>query len=307
MFPEENNVGLVTRMLTFETVVREGGFTAGARALGISKASVSKQVAALEQEMGVRLLHRTTRLVQPTEAGNLFYERCAEVVRLVSEARGLLSSIQEDVVGRLRVSIPVTFGRSFLRAPLMAFAARYDRVEVDIQMSDRPVDVIGDGYDVAIRVGPVMQPHLVTRKLCETRKVVVASPDLLRRCGPMTDPEGLRHQPCVLYSHQARPSRWSFQGARGVIHVPVNGRVRSNNGDLLLEAACAGLGFAWLPDFIVAEARSGGQLVTLFDEHCAERSAVQAVLPERKYMPPKVREMLRIVQAALEERAAQVP
>ena len=132
LFPQANNIVMASRMVIFESVMKEGGFSAAARALGVSKANVSKQVSLLEKSLGVRLLQRTTRVVRPTEGGQLFFDRCAEVVRLVNDAGGLLSSIQEDVVGRLRISVPVSFGRAFLDEPITSFVGRFPRLGIEV-------------------------------------------------------------------------------------------------------------------------------------------------------------------------------
>ncbi|MCA9582800.1 MAG: LysR family transcriptional regulator [Myxococcales bacterium] len=292
LFASGNNMGTAARMVVFEAVVREGGFTAAARVLGVSKANVSRQVSELESSLGVRLLQRTTRVVRPTEAGSFFFERCVEVVRLVQEAGGLLSSIQEEVVGRLRVSIPVSFGQAFLDDPIASFVQRFPRLDVEVDVSDRPVDLLQGDYDLAIRVGAVTQPDLVVRKICKTRRLVVGAPALVRRVGPVDSPEVLSTQPCLLYAHQVPKDKWLFRGDKGTLAVPVSGKMRSSSGDFLAAMACRGLGFAWLPDFIVAKYLADGRLESLFDDRCHDAMDVQAVLPARKHLPLKVREFI---------------
>ena len=299
LFAKTNNADAAARMVIFAFVVREGGFSAAARALGISKANVSTQIASLEDSLGVRLLHRTTRVVRPTEAGQLLFERCEEVVRLVDDAGGLLSSIQEEVVGRLRISVPVSFGRSFLYEPIAAFIQRFPRLEVHVDVSDSAVDMLRGEYDVAIRVGPVTEPDLVMQKLCQTRRVVVAAPAFLSSLAPLASPIELREHACLLYAHQVPKDRWLFRGDRNTLEVPVSGRIRSSSGDLLATAACHGLGFAWLPDFIVADHLTAGRLVALFDDRCHEFADVQAVLPARKHLPIKVRELINHLRESL--------
>lgn len=289
--------------MLFEAVVREGGFSAAARELRVSKASVSKQIAALEASLGVRLLHRTTRMVRVTEAGALFHDRCAEVVRLMNEAGDVLSAVQEDMVGLLRISIPTSFGRGFLDLPIAEFMTRFPRLSIEADVSDRPVDMLQGRYDLCIRIGVVNEGDLITRKLCKSRRLVVASPALLKKTGVIESPAALAHQPCLLYAHQFRRDKWIFADDHRAIEVAVSGRVRSSSGEFIATAACRGLGFAWLPDFIVAPYIANGQLVSLFDERCQLMSDVQAVWPSRKYMPTKVREFLKHLKAALSGRA----
>ena len=289
-------------MQIFAEVVTQGGFSKAARSLGISKSKVSKEVAELEESLGVRLLSRTTRVVQATEAGELYYERCLEMLRVADEAQGILSSIQEEAVGRIRVSVPVSFGKKFLQNALVAYLKTFPRVHARIDMSDQRVDVLRDGFDLAIRVGPVDNPDLIVRRLMETRRVVVASPGYLAEWGAPSELEDLPRHECLLYEYQSTPEEWVFERDDARVAVKVSGRVRINNGDLLAEAASAGLGLAWLPDFIVKSQLESGELVVLLDSQCKETSTVNVVLPARKYVPLKVRELLRFLEEGLAER-----
>ncbi len=288
-------------MLIFAEVVSQGGFTKAAVSLGISKSKVSKQIALLEESLGVRLLSRTTRVVHATEAGELYYERCLEMLRIAEEAQGTLSAIQEQAVGRLRISVPITFGKKFLRGALLRYLAEFPLIQAFIDMSDRPVDMLREGFDLAIRIGAVHDPDLVVHRLMDTRRIVVASPGYLARRGTPKDPVELKGHECLLYEYQSNPEYWVFRRGDKKVEVKVSGRMRINNGDLLAEAASAGLGLAWLPDFIVKPQLENGELVVLFDSQCKESSAVNAVFPARKHVPRKVRELLRVLKEGLAE------
>jgi DNA-binding transcriptional LysR family regulator len=283
-------------MAMFAAVVREGGFGKAAAALGVSKSNVSKQIGRLEEQLGVRLLARTTRVVQPTEAGELFYERCIEMLRVSDEAQGVLSSLQEQAVGRLRISVPLSFGRAFLEKPLLRYLDGFPRVQADIEMSDRSSDVIREGLDIAIRVGPVHDDNLIVQRLCETRRIVVGSPAYLRANQAPLTPEELSSHQCLLYEYQQVPERWVFRRGGRRVEVAVSGRLRTNNGDFLAAAACAGHGLAYLPDFIVHDYVSSGQLVAVLESQCHETSVVNVVLPARKHVPVKVRELMRVLR-----------
>ncbi|MGB0680845.1 MAG: LysR family transcriptional regulator, partial [Polyangiales bacterium] len=276
-----------------------GGFSAGARQLGMPKAKVSQQVAALEAALGVRLLQRTTRIVRPTEAGRALFERAAALHTLVDEANQLAGAMQDGIVGRLRLSIPMSFGRAFLHAPLSAFLASHPRLDLELDVSDRSVDMWREEYDLAIRVGPVTQPDLVTRRLCQSRKRVVVAPSLWQTLGALDGPAALSTQPCLLYAHQHPKDTWLFRVQGEAYAVPVAGRIRSSDGDFLRTAAQQGLGFAWLPDFIVDDDIRAGQLVALFDDACDDVTDVHAVLPARQYVPTKVRALIAHLQQAL--------
>lgn len=300
LFAKGNSLERLPRMLVFEAVVRLGGFTAASQALGTSKSHVSKQIRQLEAELGVRLLNRTTRVVRPTEAGELFYERCRQIAQLADQAGRELSSVQQEVMGRLRISVPLTFGRVFLHDALTRFIADFPRIEVVLDMSDRPVDLLREDFDLVVRVGEVTQPELVVRRLTESRRLVVAAPSLLKSVGRPEHPQDLSALPCLLYDHQVSRDRWIFDDGGRRQEVRVSGRLRCNNGDLLASAAARGLGFAWLPDFVVQSQLESGALVTVLEASCKESRAVQAVLPGRRHLPLKVKELIRYLQEGLQ-------
>jgi DNA-binding transcriptional LysR family regulator len=226
------------------------------------------------------------------------------MLRIAEEARGVLSSIQEQVVGRLRVSVPLSFGRDFLQKPLLRYLEQFPRIEPVIEMSDQRSDLIREGVDVAIRVGPVRDENLVVQKLMESRRIVVASPEYLSRRGTPEQPEELVEHECLLYEYQPVPERWVFRRDDRRVEVGVSGRLRTNNGDFLADAACAGLGLAYLPDFIVRPYLEAGTLVNVLDSLCKETSAVNVVLPARKHVPVKVRELIRTLREHIEAEAA---
>lgn len=299
MFSVGNNIELLSQMQIFAEVVTQGGFSKAADSLGISKSKVSKQVVQLEKSLGVRLLSRTTRVVRATEAGELYYERCLEMLRIAEDAQEILSSIQKEATGRVRISVPVSFGTKFLQEALLTYLEAYPRIHAFIDMSDRPVDILREGFDLAIRVGAIEEPDLVVHRLMDTRRIVVASPGYLKRRGTPKEPEDLRHHECLIYEYQSRPEFWLFKRGDKKVEVNVSGRVRINNGDLLAEAASAGLGLAWLPDFIVSRQLQRGELVLLLDSQCKQTSAINAIFPSRKHIPVKVRELLRVLKEGL--------
>jgi DNA-binding transcriptional LysR family regulator len=296
LFFSGNNLEFLPRMAMFAAVVQAGGFGRAADKLGVSKSRLSKHIAALEDELGVRLMSRTTRSLRPTEAGELFLEHCTEVLRVAAEARGILSAIQEQAVGRLRISIPVSLGRVALRAPLLEYARRFPRVRVDVDVSDQKIDLYRSGVDLAIRVGPAHDPELVVKRLADSRQLVVGSPAYLKERGVPASPDELTSHECLLYEYQSLPEQWVFQCDGKRIDVQVSGRLRCNSGDMLADAAVAGLGLAWLPDFVAREHLQAGRLVAVLDSQCRETSQINIVLPARHHVPVKVRELMRMVE-----------
>ncbi|MDX2019929.1 MAG: LysR family transcriptional regulator [Deltaproteobacteria bacterium] len=264
-----------------------GGFSATANQLGLTKATISKRIAELEATLGARLLHRTTRSVRLSEAGEAFYQRCAKILEAVEEAQAEVGALSGQVIGRLRFSTPVSLGQAYLLAPVTAFAAANPKLELDWDLDDRMVDVVTDGYDVAIRVGQLPDSSLVARKLFDSRFVVVASPAYLKAHGTPRVPADLERHECLRYRYQQAPDVWAFSGPKPV-SVRVKGRFRANHGDVLKEAAVAGLGIAMLPDFVVFTAVKAGLLQVVLDRNCRSTIPVSAVFPSSGARAAKV-------------------
>lgn len=297
---EDKDLQLAPLMIMFGAVVSEGNFTRAAKGVGVSKSQLSKQMQQLEERLGARLLHRTTRSVHPTEAGQLLYERCLDLEEVVGGAEAVVREVQEELSGHLRISAPLSFGQRFLQDSLIDFLVSHPDLSATIELNDDVVDIRGSGVDVAIRVGPVTDPDLVVRKLCTSQRWVVATPGLLDDLGPIHSPRDLADMPCLLYAHQARGDVWLFDEGGQLLEIPVRGRLRSNNGDLLAEAALTGLGIAWLPDFIVRPHVRSGALAVLFQSDRREVATVSAVLPARTLLPKKVRALLKHLQNVLQ-------
>lgn len=269
-------------MLLFATVVREGSFTRAARQLGITKQTASERVAKLEQQLGVRLLERTTRHLRLTDVGAPYFQRCAAIAAQIEEAEGELQQRQAEPVGLLRVSAPVLFGRRFLAPVIVALMARYPRIRVEVVLSDRRVNLVDEGVDVAIRIGALDDSSLAARKLSDGRVYYVASPGYVRRAGLSPD---LREARCI----GMRPfETWSVGRERFKI-APV---LVVNDLEIGCEAAIAGVGVARLPSLVCREALAGGKLRVLYGAEAAMVTPVHAVYPSRQYLPAKVRVFL---------------
>jgi DNA-binding transcriptional LysR family regulator len=274
-------------MLLFATVVREGSFTRAARQLGITKQTASERVGKLEQQLGVRLLERTTRHLRLTDAGAPYYERCAAIAAQIEEAESEVQQLQSEPVGLLRVSAPVLFGRRFLGPIIAQLMARYPRVRVEVVLADRRVQLIDEGIDVAIRVGALDDSSLAARKLSDGHIYYVASPAFVRRAGLSPD---LRDARCIgMRSFET----WSLGGERFKIE-PV---LVVNDLEIGCEAAIAGIGIARLPSLVCREAVEAGALRILYGAEAAMVTPVHAVYPSRQYLPAKARVFLEALSA----------
>jgi DNA-binding transcriptional LysR family regulator len=279
----------VSGMAAFARVVEANGFTSAARALGLSKASVSKLVARLEDRLGVRLLNRSTRRLGLTEAGRDYYERARRILAEVEEAEQSAASRQANPRGQLRVNAPVTFGQTHLAPLLPRFMRRYPQVHVDMVLNDRFVDLIEEGFDLAVRVAELPSSSLIARRLCDAPHVAAAAPAYLKARGIPKHPNDLMHHDCLIYSYLATGEEWRFIEAGKSFGVRVSGPLRANNGDVLRHAAVAGLGIVYGPDFVVSEALASGALVKLLEGWCTRDAGVYAVYPPGRPLGAKLR------------------
>lgn len=277
-------------MEAFVRVTESRSFSQAARRLRSSKSVVSRLVSSLEAELGVRLFNRTTRSLTLTEAGQGYYERCARILADIDEANASVSQLQAAPRGRLRINAPMSFGFLHLAPAIPDFLARYAEVEVDMTMNDRFVDLVEDGFDLAVRIGRLADSSLVARKLAPMRRVVCASPAYLETRGFPASPEDLAAHDCLCYSNVALSDEWRFVSLDGMAWpVEVKGRLRTNNGDALRTAALQGVGLAYLPTFIVGGDLQAGTLISLLGDYIPQDSAVHAVYPHSRHLSPKVR------------------
>lgn len=294
MSPERQRSGRavdrLTEMEAFVQVVDHGGFTDAARKMGLSKSAVSKHVAALEARLAVRLLNRTTRRVNPTELGLLYYDRARAVLAGAVEADSAVMAMQSSPQGLLRVSAPVSFGVTHLSPAVADFLGRYPDVDVNLVLEDRFVELVAEGFDLAVRIGALADSSLKARKLADTRAMLVASPGYLARLGAPRSIDELGTHQLLHYSYLATGNFWRLRTPSGEERqIRVGGRLTANNGDSLQAAAEAGLGIAFLPAFIVGCAVEQGRLVALLPELALERLGIYAVHPEGRFPQPKLR------------------
>jgi len=280
-------------MQTFAAVVDLGSFVRAAETLSLSKAAVSRHVGDLEARLGVRLLHRTTRRLALTEEGQVFHARCKELLSGLDEAESELTSRNRSASGLVRVNAPVTFGILHL-APLWGeFMALQPNVTLDVTLVDRVVDLVEEGYDLAVRIAATLPSStLVSRRLSTARLVPCASPQYLKRHGTPRHPEELAQHPIIAYSYLATKDEWHFDGPQGEFVIRTRPRMHTNSGETCRAAALAHQGIILQPTFLVGEDLATGRLVELMPEFPSVEIGIYAVYPTRKHVSAKVRVLI---------------
>jgi len=275
---------------TFSAVVENGSFTAAADTLGISKPVVSKQVSLLEQKLGVQLLNRTTRRLHLTQAGEVFASYSHRIMSEVREAEQSVLPLQSEPQGRLRVTAPESLAMSLLPEMLLGFQQRFPRIELDVRISGRFVDLIEEGIDVALRVGELEDSSLMARRLMPCSFHACASADYLKQHGIPEHPDDLRTHNCLIYSQAPNADHWLFKDEQGKsLNVKVEGNLRSDTGNLLMEAALNSNGIFIGPTYMVSHALKEGRLKTVLDEYTPATPGLYAVYPYSKLVSTKVR------------------
>jgi DNA-binding transcriptional LysR family regulator len=277
-------------LATFAKVVELGSFARAAERLSVSTSAVSRQVAELEAHLDARLLNRTTRRLSLTEAGQAFYERCVQLLADLEETEASVRSAAAVPKGTLRITCGVTFGVRYLAPAIAEFAARHPQVIFDVDLSDRAVDLVEEGFDLAVRIGAIGHQALVSRRIGTTQLVCCASPEYLQRRDAPVTPDDLARHDCLAYLHAATTSTWSFEAPDGRRSSPqIAFRHRTNNGRMLVALAVAGMGIVLEPDFILAPEVRSGRLVPLLPGYAPPSSSIAAVYPSRRHLSAKVR------------------
>ncbi|MBW4515824.1 MAG: LysR family transcriptional regulator [Timaviella obliquedivisa GSE-PSE-MK23-08B] len=290
------------QMRAFTQVVVSGGFAAAARHMGQSRSAVNKLVIALENELGVQLLYRSTRVVNPTETGLAFYNHCVEILSSLEEAERSVMQLQVEPKGKLRVNAPMTFGTMYLAPALAEFLVQYPDLQVQLTLNDRFVDPIEEGFDVTIRIAePQPNATLLVQPLAPAQRVLCASPTYLETHATLTHPTELRNHSCLHYGQMAIENRWTLTGAEGDHTVIVQGMLCSNNGEVLREAAIRGLGITLLPRFIVEHSLQKGALQIVLPSYRPAELSVDILYPVNRHLSTKI----RLLVGFLKERFAQ--
>ncbi len=283
-------------MRAFVRVVEAGGISAAAEQLGMAKSAVSRRLAELENRLDVQLLQRTTRRMHLTDAGQEFYQRCVAILdELESAEQGLMKS-RHTLEGRLRINAPLTLGLRHLMPLLEGFMAEHPALQLDVDLDDHRVDLIEEGVDVVLRVGQLEDSSLIARPLCPVPLLFCASPGYLERHGTPRTPADLNGHEVISYSLASEARQWVIGGERLRPRV----RMRANNGDLMLQAAEAGLGIARLPTFIIHRSLAEGRLCSVLDGYAPEPEQLFALYASRRHLPRRVRAFLDFLAQRLE-------
>jgi DNA-binding transcriptional LysR family regulator len=276
----------------FVAVVDNGGFSAAARSLGVSKSAVSKRVNQLESHLGVRLLHRTTRKLSLTEAGERYFEHAAQALRAADKAEDAVTELQGEPQGKLKISSPMSFGRLHVAPLIPKFLQRYPKLHIDLVMDDKNIDLVAAGIDVAIRSGDMADSTLIARKLAPLRQVLCASPAYIEHYGMPVIPSELCERNCILFSYSGDANEWTLNKDGQSEAVMVSGSYRVNNSEAILEALREGVGIGRLPTFVAGPDLQAGNLLRVLDSYHIPDHIFYAVFPERQYLPAKVRAFL---------------
>ena len=281
---------------TFVSVVEAGSFNRAAEHLKASAAAVSRRVSGLENALGVKLLNRTTRQVDLTEAGRQFYADVVNIIASLEEAEEKIQSGRETIKGNLRIAAPLSFGIGRIAPILPLFMKRYPELKVHLQLEDRFTDLVAEGIDVAIRIGALKDSSLVATRLGSIPRVFCASPAYLSSHGEPKQPKDLSSHNCLLYSLLSTREDWGFAKGIEASGVGVDGSLSTNNGDVLKEAAIQGLGIVLMPTFIVEDALADGRLKPILQDYCPIPFSLYAVRPSRHFTPARVRILIEFLR-----------
>lgn len=287
----------------FVKVVEQGGFARAAEKLDLSTSAVSRQVAELESRLGARLLNRTTRRVSLTEAGQAFYEKSLQLLADLEEAEAIATLATAKPRGTIKLTASINFGMRHLSPAVGAFQREYPEVLFDVNLSDRFVDLVEEGLDLAIRIGDLGNPSLVAKRIGQMRLIACASPAYLERHGTPTHPDELARHNCLVYEYAPVKGVWRFLDAEGAeIRVKIAGSVHSNNGDMLAAIAAEGVGITFEPDFIVAPLIASGKLAPILGNFSSPPAGIYAVYPSRRHLSAKVRTFVDFLAARFADR-----
>jgi len=290
--------GKLTEMRTFERVAAHESFAGAARELGISPSAVSKQIRLLEKRLDVKLLHRTTRRVTLTQAGRVYFEQARKILGEVDELEGTVRGLHSEPRGTLRVSAPQDFGRLYLCEAVGAFAAEYPHLRIEFEMTDRKVDVVEEGFDVAVRVAKLPSSTLVRKRLGRCERVLCASPAYLAAYGVPDSPAALASHNCIEYDY-AESNAWTFRSAGRTQTVAATGRLRANSAWTLRALVLAGQGIALIPRFLVHEDLAEGRLVSVLADALDADLDVMALLPPGRHVAAKARAFVDFIAERL--------
>lgn len=279
-------------MHLFVRIAESGSFSAVAEQMGLARSVVTRQIAALEAHLGVKLMVRNTRRLSLTSAGSAYLEKCRVILELVESAEASVMEERLTPHGNIRIGVPLSFGLKILSPLLLEFSQHYPDINLEIDFDDHQMNLIEEGMDLSIRIATQLAPGDIVRKLGSCRLFTVASPDYLKQHGRPHHPADLIHHECLGYTLTANGMSWGFMVDGHPETFYIRSRIKANNGDALTEAAARGLGITRQPDFIVNDYLAAGQLETILDEFNATELGIYAILSSNRYVPHRVRVLL---------------
>ena len=283
-------LGLLTKIRGFIEVVEAGGFSAAARKTHKSKALLSKHVHELEDELGAVLLNRTTRQLSLTEAGHAYYLRALEIIKELDDLNDTITRSNKTTHGRIKIGTSRTFADAPIGQSLIDFLSTYKDIHLDISLDDRFVDMVNEGFDLAIRITDMQDSSLIQRKLMDIHSVIVASPELMKATNVPKLPRDLKTLPCLVDRNSLNSDHWVFKDKEGsTFSVAVSGRMAVNGPVIIKRAAIAGIGFAKIPRFIAEDELRDGLIKTVLDDFIPDGAGLYVVYPQKRYLPAKVR------------------
>ncbi|WP_437486772.1 LysR family transcriptional regulator [Sorangium sp. So ce1014] len=297
----------LNRIAVFVRVVDEQGFTAAARVLGLPKSSVSRSVALLEQALGARLLHRSTRSVRLTEAGAAFYERASRGVASLEEAAAMAADLEAVVRGTIRITAPVDVGVAMLEPAIARFVRRHPAVRIDVVLTGRVVDLVEEGFDLALRAGPLRDGSVIARRIGQVEVALYASPRYLERAGVPGSLGDLAAHRCVLFRATRGRAAWTLQGPAGDETVEVEGPLAVDELSFARRAVLAGVGIGLLPAVLCAREVARGRLVRVLPSHVASGAPLHLVYPSARYLPHRIAAFRDFLVEALTPRLQRSP
>lgn len=286
-------------MQLFVRVAELGSFAGAAQQLGVARSVVTRQIAGLEAHLGVKLMARSTRRLTLTSAGTAYLEKCRVILNLVEAAEIGVAEERQTPRGNIRISLPLSFGLKRLAPLLLDFSQRYPEVALDMDYSDRRVNLIEEGIDLSIRVTRRLDAGDVARRIGTSRMRVLALPDYLSRHGQPAHPAELAHHVCLGYTNAGAATTWQFVVDGQLENFPIRSRINANNGDVLTEAAAQGLGIACQPDFIAGSFIAAGRVVEILVDYPGPELGIYAMLPSNRHIPYRVRVLMDFLAARL--------
>lgn len=290
----------LTALRVFCTINECGSFIGAAERLGLSAAMVSKHINALERDLQTRLIQRTTRRLTLTEAGQDYVRRASQILSQLEEADALASQQSLSASGTLRLAAPLSFGMRYLGQWLAELHLRQPLLHIDLALSDRQVDLVEDGFDLALRISTqALGGGLIARELGRIDMVLCAAPSYIAAHPVLTTPQALASHTCLLYGQEKAEAQWFFERDGETVAANVHGPLVANNGDVLVRAAVAGMGIIYQPRFLLEDELARGELLPLLSSYSTESAGVYAVYPARRYLPMKVRILIELLQEKL--------